>query len=288
MADLSTNFLGIKSPNPFWLASAPPTDKAYNVERAFEAGWGGVVWKTLGEAGPPVVNVNGPRYGAIWGPDRRLLGLNNIELITDRDLEVNLREIKGEEALARPGHDRVDHGALRGGKLEGDPATRRGHRRRRHRAEFRLSARHERARHGIGRRPGARIHPDGRPNGASSTRSMPVIVKLTPNITDIRYPARAAKAGGADAVSLINTISSITRSISTISRPCRRSTARARMAAIAARRSSRSRSTWWPKSPVTRNARPADFRHWRRDRPGVMRPSSSHWAAAPFRSAPRP
>jgi dihydropyrimidine dehydrogenase (NAD+) subunit PreA len=39
---------------------------------------------------------------------------------------------------------------------------------------------------------------------------MPVIVKLTPNITDIRYPARAAKAGGADAVSLINTISSIT------------------------------------------------------------------------------
>jgi dihydropyrimidine dehydrogenase (NAD+) subunit PreA len=74
MADLSTNFLGIKSPNPFWLASAPPTDKAYNVERAFEAGWGGVVWKTLGEAGPPVVNVNGPRYGAIWGPDRRLIG----------------------------------------------------------------------------------------------------------------------------------------------------------------------------------------------------------------------
>jgi dihydroorotate dehydrogenase len=67
MADLSTNFIGIKSPNPFWLASAPPTDKEYNVVRAFEAGWGGVVWKTLGEAGPPVVNVNGPRYGAIWG-----------------------------------------------------------------------------------------------------------------------------------------------------------------------------------------------------------------------------
>lgn len=48
MADISSNFLGIKSPNPFWLASAPPTDKKYNVLRAFEAGWGGVVWKTLG------------------------------------------------------------------------------------------------------------------------------------------------------------------------------------------------------------------------------------------------
>ncbi len=94
MADLRNNFVGIKSPNPFWLASAPPTDKAYNVERAFKAGWGGVVWKTLGEEGPPVVNVNGPRYGAIWGADRRLLGFNNIELITDRDLYVNLREMK--------------------------------------------------------------------------------------------------------------------------------------------------------------------------------------------------
>ncbi len=49
MANLSSEFLGIKSPNPFWLASAPPTDKAYNVNRAFEAGWGGAVWKTLGE-----------------------------------------------------------------------------------------------------------------------------------------------------------------------------------------------------------------------------------------------
>ena len=94
MADITNTFAGIKSPNPFWLASAPPTDKAYNVERAFKAGWGGVVWKTLGEEGPPLVNVNGPRYGAIWGADRRLLGLNNIELITDRDLYVNLREIK--------------------------------------------------------------------------------------------------------------------------------------------------------------------------------------------------
>ena len=51
MADLSINFAGIKAPNPFWLASAPPTDKAYNVVRAYEAGWGGVVWKTLGRPG---------------------------------------------------------------------------------------------------------------------------------------------------------------------------------------------------------------------------------------------
>ena len=93
MADLRSTFAGIPSPNPFWLASAPPTDKAYNVHRAFEAGWGGVVWKTLGED-PPIVNVSGPRYGAVFGHDRSLIGFNNIELITDRPLDVNLQEIR--------------------------------------------------------------------------------------------------------------------------------------------------------------------------------------------------
>ena len=93
MADLRCNFVGIRSPNPFWLASAPPTDKAYNVNRAFEAGWGGVVWKTLGED-PPIVNVSGPRYGALLGTARNLVGFNNIELITDRMLADNLREIR--------------------------------------------------------------------------------------------------------------------------------------------------------------------------------------------------
>ncbi|VAW48104.1 NAD-dependent dihydropyrimidine dehydrogenase subunit PreA, partial [hydrothermal vent metagenome] len=57
MADLSCIIAGIKSINPFWLASAPPTDKYINVVRAFEAGWGGVVWKTLG-VDPPVINVS--------------------------------------------------------------------------------------------------------------------------------------------------------------------------------------------------------------------------------------
>src|SRR6202789_1944676 len=92
MVDLSTTFLGIKSPNPFWLASAPPTDKKTNVERAFQAGWGGVVWKTLGVE-PPVVNVTS-RYGVHRSHLRQILGINNIELISDRPLELNLREIE--------------------------------------------------------------------------------------------------------------------------------------------------------------------------------------------------
>ncbi len=91
MAEIDTTFMGIRSPNPFWLASGPPTDKAYNVNRAFEAGWGGVVWKTLGED-PAAVNVSS-RYSAHFGKNREVIGFNNIELITDRSLQINLDEI---------------------------------------------------------------------------------------------------------------------------------------------------------------------------------------------------
>ena len=211
MADIRNNFVGIKSPNPFWLASAPPTDKAYNVDRAFKAGWGGVVWKTLGEEGPPVVNVNGPRYGAIWGADRRLLGLNNIELITDRDLQLNLQEIKQvKRDWPDRAHGRLADGAMRGGKLEGDPAAGR-----RHRAdgiELNFGCPHGMCERGMGAAVGqVPEYIEMVVRWCKQYTRMPVITKLTPNITDIRKPARAAhSSGGTDAVSLINTINSIT------------------------------------------------------------------------------
>ena len=209
MADISTNFLGIQSPNPFWLASAPPTDKAYNVERAFEAGWGGVVWKTLGEAGPPVVNVNGPRYGAIHGPDRRLLGLNNIELITDRDLEVNLKEIIEVKkrwpdramivSLMVPCEERCWKEILSRVNDTGADGI-----------ELNFGCPHGMSERGMGSAVGqVPEYIQMVTEWCKQYSHLPVIVKLTPNITDVRYPARAAKAGGADAVSLINTINSI-------------------------------------------------------------------------------
>ncbi|MBV9610931.1 MAG: NAD-dependent dihydropyrimidine dehydrogenase subunit PreA, partial [Acidobacteriaceae bacterium] len=90
MPDLSIDFAGIKSPNPFWLASAPPTNSGAQVHRAFEAGWGGAVWKTIGA---PVLNVSN-RYGAWHFGNQKMLAINNVELISDRPLEVNLREIR--------------------------------------------------------------------------------------------------------------------------------------------------------------------------------------------------
>ncbi|MEM8632465.1 MAG: NAD-dependent dihydropyrimidine dehydrogenase subunit PreA [Pseudomonadota bacterium] len=209
MADLSTEFVGIKSPNPFWLASAPPTDKEYNVRRAFEAGWGGVVWKTLG-FDPHVVNVNGPRYGAIWGADRRLLGLNNIELITDRPLDVNLREIKQVKrdypdramivSLMVPCEEEPWKKILPLVEETGADGV-----------ELNFGCPHGMSERGMGSAVGqVPEYIEMVTRWCKQHTRMPVIVKLTPNITDIRHPARAAHEGGADAVSLINTINSIT------------------------------------------------------------------------------
>ena len=208
MADISCNFLGIKSPNPYWLASAPPTDKEYNVVRAYEAGWGGVVWKTLGE-GDPVVNVNGPRYGAIHGPDRRLLGLNNIELITDRSLETNLEEITRVKknwpdralivSLMVPCEEQSWIDILKRVEETGCDGV-----------ELNFGCPHGMSERGMGAAVGqVPEYVEMVTRWCKTHSDLPVIVKLTPNISDVRQSARAAHRGGADAVSLINTINSI-------------------------------------------------------------------------------
>jgi dihydropyrimidine dehydrogenase (NAD+) subunit PreA len=209
MADLRTEFAGIRSPNPFWLASAPPTDKEYNVVRAFKAGWGGVVWKTLG-LDPHIVNVNGPRYGVVYGADRRVLGINNIELITDRPLEVNLREIKQVKSdwpdramvvsLMVPCDEESWRTILPMVEETGADGV-----------ELNFGCPHGMSERGMGSAVGqVPEYIEMVTRWCKQHSRMPVIVKLTPNITDIRWPARAAFKGGADAVSLINTVSSIT------------------------------------------------------------------------------
>ena len=208
MADIRSNFLGIHSPNPFWLASAPPKDKEINVTRAFEAGWGGVVWKTLGED-PAVVNVNGPRYTTLMSADRRVIGLNNIELITDRPLLQNLAEIK---RVKRAWPDRAMVVSLMVPCVEqswkailplvedtGADAV-----------ELNFGCPHGMSERGMGAAVGqVPEYIQMVTAWCKHYTRLPVIVKLTPNITDVRLPARAAKAGGADAVSLINTINSV-------------------------------------------------------------------------------
>ncbi len=207
MPDLSANCAGIRSPNPFWLASAPPTNSGEQVMRAFEYGWGGAVWKTLG-IDPPVVNVTS-RYGAVDIGGQKAAGFNNIELITDRPLADNLREIYQvkkrfpDRAVVaslmvpcqrEPWHEivaRVEDAGCDG-------------------LELNFGCPHGMSERGMGASVGQ--VPDYVKMVAEFVKEKakkPVLVKLTPNIADIRFPARAAKAGGADGVALINTINSI-------------------------------------------------------------------------------
>jgi dihydropyrimidine dehydrogenase (NAD+) subunit PreA len=209
MADLTSTIAGIRSPNPFWLASAPPADKAFNIHRAFEAGWGGVVWKTLGEDGPPVVNVSGPRYGVLHSPTRQVIGFNNIELITDRPLQVNLDEIRD---VKRQWPDRAvvvslmvpcEEGAWKAILPRVEDTGCDG-------IELNFGCPHGMSERGMGSAVGqVPEYVEMVTRWCKQWSKLPVIVKLTPNVTNILRPARAAHAGGADAVSLINTISAV-------------------------------------------------------------------------------
>jgi dihydropyrimidine dehydrogenase (NAD+) subunit PreA len=208
MAALRCTFAGISSPNPFWLASAPPTDKAYNVERAFKAGWGGVVWKTLGED-PPIVNVSS-RYGGVSYSCVRIAGFTNIELITDRPLQVNLDEIKQVKrawperavvvSLMVPCTEASWQRILAQVEDTGCDGV-----------ELNFGCPHGMSEREMGAAVGqVPAYVEMVTRWCKQHTRMPVIVKLTPNVTDILAPAAAAKRGGADGVSLVNTLQSIT------------------------------------------------------------------------------
>ncbi len=203
--DLSVVLAGIRSPNPFWLASGPPTNTGEMVARAFEAGWGGAVWKTVGE---PIVNVTS-RLGSLGLAGRRMVGISNIELISDRPIETNLAEIR---EVKRRFPDRAVVVSL---MVESNAATwhdivRRVNDTGADGIELNCGCPHGMAERGMGAAVGQ--VPDYLRmivEWAKEASEVPVLVKLTPNITDITAAARAAREGGADGIALINTINSL-------------------------------------------------------------------------------
>lgn len=204
MPDLSINFAGIKSPNPFWLASAPPTNSGYQVMKAFDAGWGGAVWKTLGV---PVVNVSS-RYGSINYRGTRMAGFNNIELITDRTLADNLKEI--EEVKKYFPHHAVIASLMVESKKEWEQIIKDSENAGADGIELNFGCPHGMCERGMGSAVGQ--EPDVLETivrWAKEFATVPVITKLTPNISHIVDPGLAAVRGGTDSISLINTIKSI-------------------------------------------------------------------------------
>lgn len=205
MADLRIQLAGISSPNPFWLASAPPTNTGYQVQRAFETGWGGAVWKTLGD---PIINTSS-RFAAVHFNGQRVAGFNNIELITDRPLEVNLKEIY-ETKKRFPGHAVVVSLMVEPKREKWHEIVKRVEAIGVDGLELNFGCPHGMAERGMGAASGQQ--PDlveMQTMWVKEVARTPVIVKLTPNITDITATAKAAVRGGADAISLINTINSL-------------------------------------------------------------------------------
>jgi dihydropyrimidine dehydrogenase (NAD+) subunit PreA len=204
MADLSVDMCGIKSPNPFWLASAPPTNGGEQIMRAFDAGWGGAVWKTLGN---PVVNVSS-RFGGLDYNGKKIIGFNNIELITDRPLETNLKEIY--EVKKRYPKHAVIASLMVETKEEWKEIIKKAEDAGADGLELNFGCPHGMCERGMGSSVGQ--EPKVLQEITSWVKEYaktPVLVKLTPNIGDILEPGFAAKAGGADGLALINTIKSI-------------------------------------------------------------------------------
>lgn len=206
MADITSNFLGIKSPNPFWLASAPPTDKKNNVLRAFEAGWGGVVWKTLGSQ---VKNVSS-RYSAVNFGSKKMMGFNNIELISDRPLDLNLSEIaeciklfpdRAMVVSLMADNDKNSwHELIK--KVEDTGA---------HGLELNFGCPHGMTERGMGAAVGqdpviAKMVVEW----VMEAATIPFITKLTPNVHSVVPTGKAVVEAGTNALSLINTIQSVT------------------------------------------------------------------------------
>jgi dihydropyrimidine dehydrogenase (NAD+) subunit PreA len=205
MADLSINCGGIKSPNPFWLASAPPSNSAYQNCKAFEQGWGGTVWKTIGE---PVMNVCN-RYGGLDVNGMKLMGINNIELISDRHINTNFKEIAETKKLW-PDRAVVVSLMVESKKEIWQDIVKRTIDTGCDGIELNYGCPHGMSERGMGAAVGQ--VPDYCQmitEWVTEVSTIPVLVKLTPNVTDIIYPARAAKRANADGLSLINTINSI-------------------------------------------------------------------------------
>lgn len=221
-ADLSVKFTGIRFENPFLLSSAPPTESDSNIMRAFDAGWGGVVTKTIGLH--PVVNVKGPKTRFLRAdtdsphlsmkkrPDSVLHSSWNWELISDKTLDwwaPRINRIKKEyphkvlvaSIMAGSGSDKeYEHWQTLAKACQDEGADA---------LELNFSCPHM-DREDMGSNVGKNEELCHTVTQAvKEVATVPVWVKLTPSTTNIVFEARGAFRGGGDAVSSTNTFPSL-------------------------------------------------------------------------------
>lgn len=205
-SDLSVRFCGKSFKNPFLLSSSPVSNSAEMVAKAFETGWSGVVFKTLNSDRLPIIHPS-PRMNSYHYGAKRLVGLQNVEQISDRPLKDNLVDFL---YLKKHFPDHVLISSIMGfsneewaylAKVSEDNGA--------DMLELNFSCPHmciEGSGHHVGK---AFDLIEKFTRTVKKAVSIPVIAKMTPNITDMNEPALRAKNGGADAISAINTVSGI-------------------------------------------------------------------------------
>jgi len=206
--DLSVDFCGLNFKNPFLLSSSPVSNSAEMVARSFEAGWSGVVFKTLNSDRLPITHPS-PRMHCVHYGSKREMAVQNVEMISDRPLRDNLAEFL---YLKKNYPDYPIIASIMGffedewvylAKMAEDNGV--------DMLELNFSCPHmciEGAGHKIGQTFKLL---EGFTEAVKKNVSIPVMAKMTPNITDMNEPAMYAKNGGADAISAINTVRGISQ-----------------------------------------------------------------------------
>ena len=204
--DLSLEFCGRRFKNPFLLSSSPVSNSAEMVARAFEAGWSGVMYKTLNSDRLPITHPS-PRMSANTYHGRKMMSVQNVEMITDRPLKHNLMDML---YLKKKYPDHIFVASIMGffneewaylAKVCEDNGA--------DMLELNFSCPHM-CIEGSGHKVGQAFHLlEKFTETVKKAVSIPVIAKMTPNITDMTEPALYAKKGGADAISAINTVAGI-------------------------------------------------------------------------------
>uniref|UniRef100_A0A7C3N8W1 Dihydroorotate dehydrogenase B (NAD(+)), catalytic subunit n=1 Tax=Candidatus Methanomethylicus mesodigestus TaxID=1867258 RepID=A0A7C3N8W1_9CREN len=203
--DISVKFCGYEIENPFLLSSAPPTCTGEMIQRAFKAGWGGAVTKTIKPDKTPVYDLKN-RFGRMGIEDKQLVLFENIEEVSKRPVGTWVKEIK-EIKKAFP--DKLLVGSLMAEPKEDDwedlarVISEAGV----DMLELNFGCPHGMPERGMGAFCGQRPELiDSLTKAAKRGSTVPVMVKLTPNVTDIAYMAKTAEKAGADATSAINTV----------------------------------------------------------------------------------
>jgi len=204
--DLSVEFCGVKFPNPFMLSSSPVSNNAEMIQRAFEAGWGGVAYKTLVTDRIPIIHPS-PRMHGYSYEGKHLVGLQNVEQTTDRGLKPNLADIaflkmrwpKHIVMASIMGFSNPEWADLAKACTDAGADM----------LELNFSCPHMTV-EGSGAKVGQVDHLVRKfTETVRGVTRLPLVAKMTPNISDINEPAIAAKMGGANGLSAINTVSGI-------------------------------------------------------------------------------